>query len=119
MITYEQIADWVLANRSGNAFLNYSKPEIVAELLDRVDYDLVWYHASDNQINGIVTADEVYVDGKPVIYVRNAIAKHKHVLYDFLARYVSTYRNLPLRYMHRGKERTINPARAIRELTPH
>lgn len=121
MITYEQIADWVLANRSGNAFLGYSKPEIVAELMDRIDYDLVWYHATDNQINGIVIADEIAVNGYPVIFVRNAIAKQPDVIRDFLERYQKTYTDFALCYEHRGKKRCVNVKRWLSRLTltPH
>ena len=115
MITFSDMADWIMMNRTGNAFLNYTKPEIVEEIMARIDYDLVWFYALSphGMIDGIVTADQVDEDDKPIIYVRNAIIRSRRAMRAFLERYEETYNGIPMRYMHRSKEFTINPKRIL------
>ena len=114
MITFEQVADWILANRRRNAFIGYEKHEIVAELMERVDYDLAWVHEINDKILGVVTADQVDVNNRPTIFVRNCLIVDARILPMFLEKYKQNYPGFPMTARHHGKIITVNVDRVLR-----
>ena len=101
-----QIADWILANRRGKAFLDYSREQIINELANSVINNSGLVSTNDRGvIDGVVTCK---IDReKKLCYVQNILANHT-VMKRMLQYFNETFPSYHLYGIRHGKEKHFN-----------
>lgn len=106
-VTLQQLVDFVLKNRRGKAFLNYSELNIASSILTAsLENTLLYSVDSDGNIDGIVVATKS--PEIKVMFINNILTTRHSVLQLF----VRTFRKLYPQYSLRA-ERWHGPDRSI------
>lgn len=98
MITFAQLAEWIIKHRKGRTFKNYPMAKICEELVVCAQNNTLWCVTDEN--NDVVGVATGRVNGVKEFYVSNVLVTHqwalKRMLQDFVIRF-PTYNIVGLR----------------------
>jgi hypothetical protein len=104
--TLEETADWIIHNRTRDAFKDYDKIKIVQLILSSLQSGVFTYHLDENgKLNGIVCGE--VKDGKTV-FITDILITHEGVLKVFMKRFLNKYKGFRIEGLCRGKTRIFN-----------
>lgn len=97
-----QVADWILSNRSGKAFTQYSLEDIIRELMECSKYSSGLTITENGQLVGVVTTRLDHE--KKLCYVYNVLgnAGALKVMFQY---FITNYPDYKLYGMRHGKEK--------------
>lgn len=109
-INVKEVTQWVIDNRKGDAFLDYTHNKIANEIAASVKCGCFRLETDHNDnIIGVVCGEK-FEDAKCIL-IHDVLTTHPDALKRFWQRYLMTYPDYSLLAGHRGKMKTIYKAK--------
>lgn len=109
--TVEDLADWIITNRRGRAFANYTKDTIMEEISEAIYYGVFVYHCEDNKIQGVACGKR-YDDDK-IIWIHDVLTTRPDIIKLFMERFLLVYPEWTIKGQRNGMTRTFSNPSAL------
>jgi hypothetical protein len=112
--TFEQLIDFIMANKTNKVFKNMSLLEIAQEVKTALDENLLYYYTDSNKILGMILADKD--EANKIIFVRRNLAMTFDTLKLFAIKASKQFPGYKLRWFKHGIYKRHNTEKFYKKL---